>query len=582
MVAKAAAMSILGSSAVSLAGGPKPQPLNRIESLNIAPDTHWFADWDVNSNPTPQDFFATPFANDGNVAAVQATLNASAAVNKPLGIKIQAPGLSTAAAHALYNTQYNPGQKAISYVFGDLEGSPTAPPGATGIDAIKNMVNQVRAGTWSNNAYVGEFDLTPLTGVGNNINDGQNPFRHGPLAYTEKDYKATKVNMANTELYPGAPIFRNRSTFDWANPQIRTGLFIAPIGTMTAVENKLRKGYEGMSDSKVGSGNFLKLERDDNKQIPWVARFNNYGNNSLDTDHNPNTPGTPFRFVPGAPLPQAGLSASQTANQMMGRGDFSAQIFHYRARGAYSINLFEPGVAGYTKPQEQDDARAGWYGGGTFNGVLDPLGADTQSRAAVMHANNIFAQKDAKLATFTLNPVIDGTNLPADGKQGFRSEQTGSIWSGVYSKNLKQLDILASNLDIVNHMIKFGSTKDGKDGSKDGKIDGYDVFVKTGTGAHAHDVWDDKSLLAPNRNQLIEAGFHRMLEFDLVTTRVYHNSGFTGSASNKQVWLLNHNYLVFTNNNRNDQGIPEPTTFGMLAAAGSMAAVCRRSRKNNA
>jgi hypothetical protein len=37
---------------------------------------------------------------------------------------------------------------------------------------------------------------------------------------------------------------------------------------------------------------------------------------------------------------------------------------------------------------------------------------------------------------------------------------------------------------------------------------------------------------------------------------------------------------VFTNNNRNDQGIPEPTTFGMLAAAGSMAAICRRSRRN--
>src|SRR5678809_1118922 len=60
--------------------------------------------------------------------------------------------------------------------------------------------------------------------------------------------------------------------------------------------------------------------------------------------------------------PQAGLSGAQTANQMMGRGDFSAQILHYRTRGAYSVALFEPGVQGYTKTQEQQDVRDGWYG----------------------------------------------------------------------------------------------------------------------------------------------------------------------------------------------------------------------------
>ena len=95
-------------------------------------------------------------------------------------------------------------------------------------------------------------------------------------------------------------------------------------------------------------------------------------------------------------------------------------------------------------------------------------------------------------------------------------------------------------------------------------------------------MYDTASNLTPSRNALIEAGFHRLLQFDLVTTRVYNNSSFTGTFHTKTVWLLNQNYQVFTNNNRNDQGIPEPTTFGMLAAAGSMAAVCRRSRKNNA
>jgi len=557
-VAKAAAISILGSSAVAFAGGPLPEP------LNIAPNVHWFSDWEVDTNVPPPDFYATPKATNGNVAAVQGTLNGSAALGRPLGIKIETPGLSNATGHALYDTKYQPGNKSISYVFGDLEGSPTAPPGAAGIAAIKTMVNQVRSGTWSNNAYVGEFDLTPLKGVGNNIKDGFDPFRRGPLAYTEKDYKDTKVNMANTELYPGAPTFRNRSTFDWANPWIRTGLFIAPIGRMTAVQNKLNKDYHAMDDSKVGEGSFLKFGKSKDKHIPWVARFNDWGNNSLDSANNGAVGG--YRFVPNTPLPQAGLSASQTKDQMMGRGDFSAQIFHYRARGAYSVALFEPGVVGYTKAEEQDDVRRGWYGGALAAGYAEP---------AIQHANNIFAQKDAKLATFTLNPIVDGTTLPEDGKHGFRSEQTGTIWSGVYSKNLKQLDVLASNLDKVNHMIKFGK-------SKDGKIDGYDVFTMRGTGAHANDTYDDKSLLAPTRNKLIEAGMHRLLEFDLVTTRVYNNSHFTGSGHTKTIWLLNQNYLVFTNNNRNDVGIPEPTTFGMLAAAGSMAMVCRRQRRRDA
>ena len=75
------------------------------------------------------------------------------------------------------------------------------------------------------------------------------------------------------------------------------------------------------------------------------------------------------------------------------------------------------------------------------------------------------------------------------------------------------------------------------------------------------------------KRETVEAGFHRLLQFDLVTTRVYNNSSFTGTAHTKTIWLLNHDYQVFANNNRNDQGIPEPTTFGMLAAAGSLAAL---------
>src|SRR6185369_11730337 len=104
---------------------------------------------------------------------------------------------------------------------------------------------------------------------------------------------------------------------------------------------KLDKDYHGHDNAGTnplsGDGAFLKLDKDKHKQIPWVARFNNWGNNSLDTNNNP---ADGYRFVPGAPLPQSRLSGAQTAHQMMSRGDFSAQILHYRMRGAYSVMLF--------------------------------------------------------------------------------------------------------------------------------------------------------------------------------------------------------------------------------------------------
>ena len=51
-----------------------------------------------------------------------------------------------------------------------------------------------------------------------------------------------------------------------------------------------------------------------------------------------------------------------------------------------------------------------------------------------------------------------------------------------------------------------------------------------------------------------------------------------------RIWLLNSSYDVFGGNNqdRNGVGIPEPTSVGMLAAAGTMALVCRRRRGQKA
>jgi len=534
------------------AGKPPPSPpppaaAPAAEPLNVAPSVHWFAAWDEANAPGSSDFFPTPSTYTG-IANTQTQLNGSAVAGKPLGIKVEVP-LSSADATNLFNTHYT-GGKAISYVFGDFEGGTQA----TALTNITTLVNQVRGSTWSKNAYVGHYDLTPL-------NDADDPSYHaggiGPNASAHRhwgkpEYDSSHVNMANTQLYPGAADFRNKSTFDWPNANIRTGLFIAPLERMTATQNVLNASYSG------------------HKQIPWVARFNNAGNTSLDSDQNSSNG---YQFVPGAALPQAGLNSTQTANQMLSRGDFSAQILHYRMRGAYSVNLFKEGDVGsviaaagnpdgaYTSAQAKQDVRDGWYNH-SWNG----------------RTNQIFAQSDAKPATMTLNPIVDsGTGMS-------RAESSGSLWSGTYSLNMANpastntvkgqngkgaLDILVSNLDTADHLVKFGT------------VDVYDVF--TDHNANGYTYSEASNDLTMGRNALVQQGMHKLLQFDLVTTRVYNNASYTGGFKTQTVWLLNQNYNVFNNNNgRNDIGIPEPTTFGMLAAGGTMAVVCRRQRRKPA
>jgi hypothetical protein len=490
------------------------------EPLNLDPNVHWFASWNEKSHPPAPDFIVTP-SNVGGVANAQLQYNnsAAAAPSRPMGLLVETP-LSSSEATSLFNSRYPmpSGPKAISYVFGDFEGPSAGTQTST-------LVNQVRTSTWSKNAYVGNFDFAPY------VDDRT---RRGPAGISSAQYSASGVNMANTALYPGAASYRNASTNDWGNNNIRTGLFIGPLTRFTQVQAVLDSSYSGTETLTIG------LTK--HKHIPWVTRFNNWGNASLDTDGNA---ANGYAFVPGVPL--ASNPSKPTAEQMMGRGDFSAQILHYRMRGAYSVNLFAiggpngGGAIGYDATQANQDVRDGWYG---------------------THANSVFAATDNKRATMTHNPIVDGV---AD-SGGARAENTGTFWSGVYSLGQKKLDILASNLDTSDHRIKFGT------------VDVYDVFlVKNGSG-YTYDNPND--VMDPSRNYLVEDGMHRLLEFDLVTTRVYKNSTYTGKYSTRTIWLLNQDYAVFTNNNRNDVGIPEPTTFGMFAAAGSMAVVCRRHRRN--
>ena len=551
------------TSSMALAGKPpKPPPpppppppgttTPLPEALNADPSTIWFADWHVNTAATaPPNFFATP-SNYSTVPFQVSQMTASAGLGHPLGIKIE-NSITGAQGQSLFNTKYAPGDKAISYVFADIEVGDRALVQSK----VTALVGQVRLSTWSKNAYVGQWDLTPLNPEDERY--GRNPplppggqIGSAHRRWGKQEYDAMKVNMANTQLYPGAADFRNASTGDWSSPRqnIRTGLFIAPIGRMTQVQNVLNQNYNG-ENSATGLNN--------HKQIPWVARFNNFGNNALDND---NLPGFDYVFTPGKAL--GGLSETQTENQMLGRGDTSAMVAHYRARGAYSVNLFESGVVNYTQQQFQDDVRHGWSGDAKLN--------------------NIMAQADNKTATMTINPIVDGNG-------GMDSaERSGSIWSGQYSlaitnpnsdtgkgsaaeRQKGEMAILASNLDTVEHLIRFG-----------GGETPYEIYLEKSQDGYSWEQMGSDNTEG-SRNALIEAGMHKMLIFDLRETRVYNSFANVGSNNKntyttKTIWLLNNSYAVFTNNEgRNDQGIPEPTTFGSLAAAGALAVVCRRQRR---
>ena len=53
----------------------------------------------------------------------------------------------------------------------------------------------------------------------------------------------------------------------------------------------------------------------------------------------------------------------------------------------------------------------------------------------------------------------------------------------------------------------------------------------------------------------------------------------SGIPISVRLLLPNTSYNAFGGNDRNEMGIPEPTTFGALAAAGAIAVVCRRHRR---
>jgi hypothetical protein len=404
-------------------------------------------DWKaVNAATTPvSGFTPAPFVFNGTAASVAAQLPAfQAAYPGKVAVKIVEP-LTPANIALLFN---NP-NFTINNAFYDLEGA-----GSTA--TAQSQAQQIHAIPKSAATRVGNFNLYP--GSGDSTGPGA-----GPSYFDYTSGGPTGVNMANEGLYPGTGSFKNPSGVGGtsSSPNIRSTLFTLPILRASYVSAQLPAGH---------------------LHLPFVNRFNNWGNNALDTDGNP---ANGYAFVQNAANPSAG--------QLLSRGDFSAMVAHYRARGVQGLHLLDGGVVGYSQAQFEQDAKDGF-------------------KLPAFEA--IFNGGGAKLATLDTVGKVDGVVK--------NTETSGVIFSGVYSLTQAggagKLALLVSNLDDAAHSLSI-----------DQKIGG-----KTVPGSIS-----------------ILAGQHKLLDF-------------TGAGTQ---WSLQNpgGTLVFTDDNRNGVGVPEPVTMGGVA-----------------
>ena len=291
---------------------------------------------------------------DGIVPLIEASnpgakdfLAALADAGKPVSVKVF--GLLSSEVMA---DIFDDGDLIVENIFLDLEDSPVADKDAFIADL---------AGLASDGANIGNFSMDeyfPDQTLGSPFDD-----------FETVDFGG--LNIANPKAYPGAPDYRSPASGNSAAPSILSALFTLPIDRVSGAS---AAASEGTSN------------------IPWATRMNVFGNDDLDTD--PDGVEEEFAYD----------------GDILSRGDFGAQVAHYRARGSSSIVLFEPGVVGYSKEDQQSDALDGWE---FWDDVTDGEGVTLTNRISV-----------------------DGSTTT--------TERAGAVWSGVANDDV--LKILVSNL----------------------------------------------------------------------------------------------------------------------------------------
>ena len=497
-VGRAARAAVAAAGVVALSVlGLTPHRASAANPPAVTKANNQFFDWQINITPS---YVPSPVLTNSQANAVNAFL-----MQQPPG-SIRAVKILQPISNSTANLIFNNSKYHVSYVIGDIEGNNAA-------QQIKTIAQQVRfvngqnngTKTQSFNAFIGNFGFQDLA------NDVTRPSgyssekgEHSFAGWSQGDFTGAKLNMSMPDLYNGSASYRNPAAGNSSAPNIRSALFTLPL---------LR-----VSQIQVNSPTSEAI-------VPNIARFNNWGNLALDTDRNA---ANGFKFVPGQAIPAKnglpGLSASQTANQMISRRDFATEVLHMRLRGAETYATFEPGVVNYFSDQQRTDAKTGW----------------TES-----HVNSIFAAADAKLL---LGKDTDYPGGPNTGDKDYNGniivdghettdEASGALFSGVYSLTLKRMDVLFSNMSGSDHALTLPPS-----------IGGFNLLTKT---------FD------------VDAGAHLLVEYKLTTSGV--NKGWS-------VMMQQFPFLQLPNN-RNEVGIPEPTNLTLLAVAAFGAVTPRRRRR---
>jgi len=343
-------------------------------------------DWRaVNAATTPvAGFVPAPFVTAGTGATAVPVLTQTQATFPG---KVALKGVGTPMTPADIGLLFNNPNFTVNYAFLDYEGV----GGQAQATTVANLIHAQPKGT---STFVGNFRMFP--GSGDTSGVGAGP--------SVSDYLGSGLNMANEDLYPGSPTYKNPAQVAGGtstSPNIRSALFTLPIERVSFVTANLPAGH---------------------KHIPYVNRFNNWGNNALDSDGNP---ANGYQFN------------NPTGTQLLSRGDFSALVAHYRLRGVDGVHLLDGGVVNYTQQQFEQDAKDGFK--------LPAIDA-------------IFAGGGARVATLDTLSRVDGSIKD--------NEQTGVVYSGVYSLSqaggLGKLALLVSNLDEVSHSLDIPQKIGGK------------------------------------------------------------------------------------------------------------------------
>jgi hypothetical protein len=516
----AAATALLGISSAALAKSPPPPPAPPPPPVPPQPVelVNQFFDWTVNATLTPPpSYVQSPFLDDSNANSINTFL-----LGLPSGairaVKVTGP-LSTTTTNLIFNNpSYN-----VSYVFEDLEADQ-----GNAVTMAQTMTNQVRwvggvvnsTATKSARAYVSNFafqDATAVSASGTTTDPtmpdtyfANNHTKHSYAGFKGTDYTTAGLNMEAADLYPGSPSYKSPAYGNSSAPNIRSALFTLPAWRLGRDSDALLKN--GLAT---------------NRNVPWVANFNNWGQPAGAGTLN-DAPGTGgFQYYWSNPT---GNSITGAGQNLSGR-DFATLVAHYRLRGANSFNLLQSGIVGVSQTQMQDQAREGWAGQG-------PTGS-ADAAANLGHMLTTLSASDRRLlignepndnygGTFNAN-----SNIIEDGTLK-NVEQAGAMFSGVYSLSQGKLDILLSNMDDSAHKLTLPN-----------HLGGYALNTKDFN---------------------VAAGTHMLLEYS--------------GDSKKKTWSLSLSNVPFTDldNDRSKPGVPEPGVLSLLAVAGFYGMTRRRRR----